>query len=297
MSADVRSFSQEFCFLEEAAAALCEAQAVLDTHRDAAPVFADCKEQLFAGENSFWPRLDALAAETGVHRFTVHQLFLIFCTEETTRRYAAAGYSEAFYRDSMKDLRHKMEETHRVHGIWGVYCGPWLSALLVLKCFCLGRLQFEIVPSEFRFELDGHTLNPHDPVVNIHVPSFGRLDYDAVLDAYRRAAEFFGHLFPDGAVWFHIESWLVYPPVSALFPAGNLRRFAADFDVVHAWHDPRQDDRYRVFYLPPEVPMEEYPETTALQRNLKAWLLDGNTMGIGFGLFLWKDGKLVSHQT
>ena len=293
---DICRFGREFSFQTEAIEVLQNAESMLDAYAGAADLFLSCREALFAGSRTFWTQLDDLAEKTGVHRFTVHQIFLIFCTEETRRRYAAAGYSENFYRDSMKDLRHKMEETHRVHGVWGVYCGPWLSALLALQCFCLGRLQFEIVPSEFHCEQGGHTLQPHDPVINIHVPSFGRLDYDAVMDAYRRAAEFFGHLFPDGAVWFHIESWLVYPPVSSLFPEGNLRRFAADFDVVHAWHDPKQDDRYRVFYLPPDAPMETYPETTALQRNLKAWLLDGNSMGIGFGLFLWKDGKIVPHE-
>lgn len=36
-----------------------------------------------------------------------------------------------------------------------------------------------------------------------------------------------------------------------------------------------------------------------LQRNgirLKTWLLDGNMMGLGHGLFLWKDGQIVPHN-
>ena len=37
--------------------------------------------------------------------------------------------------------------------------------------------------------------------------------------------------------------------------------------------------------IPPERP-----------KNLKAWLLEGNTMGVGFGLFLWKDGEVVPHE-
>lgn len=293
MLVDVLAFGQEFSFREDAMEALCCAELALRSHPDAVRMFAACRGLLFAGDNTYWSRLDTLAEEAGVHRFTVHQLFLIFCTEETRRRYHAAGYSKAFYRDSMKDLRHKMEETYQVHGIWGVYCGPWLSALLALKCFCLGRLQFEILPSEFHYELAGHTLHPHDPVINIHVPSFGKLDHSAVLDAYGRAAAFFGHLFPDGAVWFHCESWILYPQMQTVFPGGNLKRFSADFDIVHAFIDPMQDDRYRVFFLPPEIPMETYPETNALQRNLKAWLLDGNTMGVGFGLFLWKHGSII----
>ena len=157
-------------------------------------------------------------------------------------------------------------------------------------------MQFEILPSEFHYELAGHTLKPHDPVVNVHIPSFGRLAHEDVLDAYSRAAKFFGHLFPDGAVWFHCETWMLYPQVNALLPAGNMKRFSEDFDIVHACIDPNQDDRYRVFMLPPDVPITEYPEKNALQKNLKAWLLEGNTMGVGFGLFLWKDGEVVPHE-
>ena len=69
-----------------------------------------------------------------------------------------------------------------------------------------------------------------------------------------------------------------------------MKRFSRDFNVVRACIYPGQDDRYRVFMLPLSTPTTEYPENNRLQRNLKAWLLEGNTMGAGFGLFLWKEG-------
>lgn len=292
---DVVKFGQKCAFSQDAMDALIQAESKLEANHGLS-VFTNCREQLFLGDGDPWKQIDALAEETGVHLFTVHQLFLIYCAEETKARYEKAGYSENLYWDAMKDLKYKMEETHQVYGVWGVYCGPWLSSFILLKCFCLGRLQFEILPSEFSYELAGHTLHPHESVVNVHIPSFGRLAHEDVLDAYSRAAKFFGHLFPDGAVWFHCETWMLYPQVNALLPAGNMKRFSEDFDVVHACIDPNQDDRYRVFMLPPDVPITEYPEKNALQKNLKAWLLEGNTMGVGFGLFLWKDGEVVPHE-
>ena len=292
---DVVKFGQKCAFSQDAMDALTQAKSKLEANHDLS-VFSTCREQLFLGKGDPWKQIDALAEETGVHLFTVHQLFLIYCAEETKARYEKAGYSEELYWDAMKDLKYKMEETHQVYGVWGVYCGPWLSSFILLKCFCLGRLQFEILPSEFSYELAGHTLKPHESVVNVHLPSFGRLAHEDVLDAYSRAAKFFGHLFPDGAVWFHCETWMLYPQVNALLPAGNMKRFSEDFDIVHACIDPNQDDRYRVFLLPPDVPVAEYPEKNTLQKNLKAWLLEGNTMGVGFGLFLWKDGEVVPHE-
>ena len=73
-----------------------------------------------------------------------------------------------------------------------------------------------------------------------------------------------------------------------------MRRFSQDFTVVRACIDPEQDDRYRVFGRPPSIPVAEYPATNRLQQGLKAWLLAGNTMGVGFGLLLWKDGKVLT---
>ena len=292
---DVVKFGQNCAFSQDAMDALIQAESKLEANHGLS-VFLTCREQLFLGDGDPWKQIDALAEETGVHLFTVHQLFLIYCAEETKARYEKAGYSENLYWDAMKDLKYKMEETQQVYGVWGVYCGPWLSSFILLKCFCLGRLQFEILPSKFHYELAGHTLHPHESVVNVHIPSFGRLAHEDVLDAYSRAAKFFGHLFQDGAVWFHCETWMLYPQVNALLPAGNMKRFSEDFDIVHACIDPNQDDRYRVFMQPPDVPITEYPEKNTLQKNLKAWLLEGNTMGVGFGLFLWKDGEVVPHE-
>lgn len=296
MLIDVAKFGVQCGFLPEAMEALTAAAAVLEQQNDAETVLKKCREQIFEQTGDPWPAIDRLAEQAGLHSFVVQQLLIIYCADESKARYLAAGYPEALYWDAMKDVKHKMEETHEIYGIWGVYCGWWLEKLIRLTCFCLGRLQFEIIPSEFQYTLAGHTLRPHDPVVNVHIPSFGKLGYEDVLDAYSRAAAFFGHLFPDGAVWFHCETWILYPQVNALLPAGNMKRFSADFDVVHACIDPAQDDRYRVFMLPADVPVEEYPVKNALQRDLKAWLLDGNTMGVGFGLFLWKDGRIVPHN-
>ena len=293
---DISGFGTCCQFSSEAIAALTEAWKKLEKYQTSKTVFTQCRELLFAETGEPWDQLAQLAEKTGVHLFAVHQLFLIFCAEHTHVNYQKAGYADSLYWDAMKDLKYKMEETYQIYGIWGVYCGPWLASFLLMKCFCLGRLQFEILPSEFRYELAGHTLHPHEPVINVHIPSFGKLVYADVLDAYSRAAKFFAPLFPDGAVWFHCETWLLYPQVNALLPEGNMKRFSEDFDIVHACIDPNQDDRYRVFMLPPHVPVAEYPEKNTLQRKLKAWLLEGNTMGVGFGLFLWKDGEVVLHE-
>lgn len=292
MLIDIAKFGAQCNFLPEAIAALTEAAERLEKIPNAEAVMEACRRQLFEGGDEHWKAMDQLAEQAGIHPYTAHQLLIIFCTDESKTRYEAAGHADLYW-DSMKDIKHKMEETYEVYGVWGVYCGWWLEKHIRMKVICLGRLQFEMIESEFDHEIAGHTLKRHDPVINMHIPSFGKMAYADVLDSYGRAAEFFGHLFPDGAAWFHAETWILYPAVNALLPEGNLKRYSQDFDIVHTWIDPTCDDRYRIFMLPADVPMEQYPEKNTLQRNLKTWLLEGNTMGIGFGLFLWKDGGIV----
>ena len=87
---------------------------------------------------------------------------------------------------------------------------------------------------------------------------------------------------------FCCESWILYPPVYALLPEGNLRRFGADYTVTHSRLDPLQDDRRRVFHMPNGTPIERYPEGNSLQRALKPWLLAGSRMGEGMGFFFYE---------
>lgn len=286
----VFEFGKKLDFPKESFSFLEKAEKILLKKAD---ILKDCKVRFFASEEAPWVRLDALAEQLHLHPYTVHLLFVVFCAEEGRKRFLDAGYREDLFWDAMKDARFKMEETKTVYDVWGVYCGWWFLDFLLMKRFCLGRLQFEIIPSEFACSIAGHTLNPHDLVINVHIPSFGPLHYEEVMDAYQRAVEFYGHLFPDGNIWFHCETWILYPPVNALLPQGNMKRFSEDFKIVHSWIDPSVDDRYRIFQVPGHVPMEQYPESNTLQRNLKAWLLKGNEMGISFGLFLWKDGRII----
>lgn len=259
-------------------------------------IFTQCRDFLFQETEDPWQILDDYAEKIGLHPFIVHILFLIYCAPETHLRYQKMGLPDDLYWDSMKDMKYKMEITYNMYGFWGMYCGPWISSFFLLKCFCLGRLQFELLESHFHYELDGCVLKPGDPVINVHIPSFGKLLHEDVLDAYARAAVFFKNTFPDGKFWFHCETWMMYPQVYALIPKGNMTRFVADYDIVSTYIDPTQDDRFRVFPHPPEDPVEIYPENTPLQRDLKAWLLAGNTMGIGHGLMLWKDGGIIHHN-
>ena len=250
------------------------------------------QNRFFADDTTVWTELKAAADRCGIHTFTADLVLLVLFVPEAKVRYEAAGISELFW-DSMKDIRYKMMETHYIHGIWGVYCGWWLQMLLKQQCICLGRLQFEPVTSHCDCRIGEHILHAGDLILNVHIPSFGKLKYEDVLESYRRAGEFFHDRFSGRPIWVQAETWILYPPVNEMLPEGNLRRWASDYKLVHHCIDPNQDDRYRIFHLPNGTPMEQYPQNNPLQCALKAWLMEGNTMGIGFGYLLLEDGRIV----
>ena len=105
MQIDISGFGERCRFSSQAMASLEAAWGALVPGAQAEAVLCRCREQLFAGSGEVWRQLDALAEEAGIHRFTVHQLFLIFCAERTRENYRQAGYAQDLYWDSMKDLK------------------------------------------------------------------------------------------------------------------------------------------------------------------------------------------------
>lgn len=297
MTETLRAFCREFDYPGEAEFCLLDACARILSVPEAKGLLEENMRLLwaeaFVETGSDMARLDKIAALTGVHPYTVYQVFFMLCAPHTKELYGQRGIDLAIYHDSMLDMKWKMLKTHRIYGIWGTRWGFWFRQFFLLQRFCLGRLEFELISSLVDYE---NGIKKGDPVLNVHIPASGSLNHEMVLDSYRRAAEFYRDAFPDGVVPFQCQSWLLYPRTCALFPAGNLRAFQADFEIVTAGLVPQEDDRWRIFYVPETVPVEMYPEETTLQRNLKAWLLAGNQMGQGIGMFLWKDGAILPHS-
>lgn len=238
-------------------------------------------------------RLDQIAELTGIHPYTVYLLFFILAVPEMRKRYEEKKLDPSLCHDCLMDLKWKLNETHEIYGVWGVFCGDWYPDFFLLKRFALGRLQFEDRPLGFDYEIGTLMLHSTDNVLHVHIPSSGPLYYNEVLDSYARAAAFFRPDCKDRPIVFMCDSWVLHPPVQALFPAGNLRRFTQDYTYVRSFTDPRQDDRWRVFHMPNSTPINEYPEDTTLQRNLKAWLLQGNHMELGIGVLLYQNGTIL----
>ena len=135
-----------------------------------------------------------------------------------------------------------------------------------------------------------------DPLVMIHIPSSGPLLQEEVMDSLKRAYGFYKDRFTDGIVRFFTHSWLIYPPhVEQVFPKNsNLQKFASLFRIAFTDVQENNHDFWRVFYCDyDENNLDSVPQDTALQRNLLAFIKQGNKMGNGLGMILHDENGII----
>jgi len=56
--------------------------------------------------------------------------------------YEKNGIPLDVYYDTMRDLRYKLMECYKMHGVWGSFVASWFCGAFVLDRFEIGRLQY-----------------------------------------------------------------------------------------------------------------------------------------------------------
>lgn len=238
---------------------------------------------------------DKISELTGIHKYTVYELFYILNYHEAKERFQQTGIGDEIFHDSMMELKYKMLITHHIYGVWGSAFADWYANFFRQKRFCIGRLEFELEKCFSDYRNGEHSIRKGEPIINVHIPEAGPLEPESVREAFRKAAEFYGDCFFTDVIPFECLSWILYPPIMELYPEKNLKKFASCFDVVKTEENQEHDDRWRIFEVPVDMELKDYPERTTLQQSVKKWLLDENTMGIGEGIFFLKDGEVLPH--
>lgn len=211
--------------------------------------------------------LAAYAPALGEHEYTVKLLPYIALLDAAWDKYRERGISGGIYEDSFADLLWKTRECRARHGVYGTAAAFWHWRFFELKCFALGRLQFE------RVEYEGA------PALNVHIPSSGRLVYEDCERSYRRAYEFFG------IRRFVCDSWLLHPVCRGLDGDSGIRAFASDYELQYVTDDPQFLDVWNIFGVPYSGDASAMPGNTSLQRLWKEHLMGGGVPGRGLGLF------------
>ncbi len=242
--------------------------------------------------------LSSLCEKVGCHEYSIRLIFLLYCCDDLKKNYDAAHIDEQFYYDMISDITCKLRERRALDGIIGVSSLEWFHNPFLMKLFALGRFQYVKwkFTSDKPYHVGNITINPGDPVYNIHIPSGGSMTKEKRYDSYKKAFEFFGKKKGDYIV-LACESWLLYEPNRNIFPEGsNLMGFLNDFDILRSFEYPQVfRDSWRVFNKHFDGDTSILPCNTTLQKNFIKWLDEGNKVGGGYGIIIFDGERIVNN--
>lgn len=228
--------------------------------------------------------------ELGLHKYTIDILILLQCWLMLQKKYSEKGLPREIFKDSLADMRCKLQECRKVYGVTGIFVGGWYDRFFDISRFALGRLQFEteIYPYNEPFVYNGHTVKKGDKVINVHIPSLGPLKMEEVTDSLNRAVTFYKEYFPEGCTKFVCYSWLLDTDLQEILPEGNLRLFTSLFHVVDVKKEEVFEDGWRVFGQEWNKEAKDLPRHTKLQKNIADYLQQGKELGEGYGVLFYE---------
>ena len=246
---------------------------------------------------SFLSESEEAARLCGESEYTVQLLLLILMSPHMKELYKRAQIDEEVFYDSLGDLKWKLLECIRMHGIIGIFVAHWNIKFFQMTIFSLGRLQFEIKKFGKEFSVCGVDIHSDTTVIGVHIPSSGRFVRSEYLESYARAEKFFSHLFPEGKTIFICSSWLLFPEHKVMLPeTSGIRIFAEDYSLVEAYYSKPMSRPWPIFYEKQNSPADELPTNTSLERAYAERYKKGLPSGSALGVIIYKNGQILNTE-
>ena len=194
------------------------------------------------------------------------------CAVESLADFQALGFSREIYVDTMKCFSRFVGEHLISFGRYGFDRGFWTVRQISAKLVRIGVLEYEVVVDE-----EGQK------AVSIHIPSDAQLEKELLRQSWLDAKKLLISAFPEyaDAPW-GCGSWLLAPVLQQMLPENSrILTFQSGFTVLKTYPDPEFKEWV---YKRVDIPDEDLPEDTSLQRKLKAYLLAGNAFHSGMGM-------------
>ncbi len=235
--------------------------------------------------------LGEIAKHSGVHLYTVILLAVILLSRAMRARLLRLGITKRVIALTLMDIKWKMNEGKKLHGVVGSEHFDWYVRHLELRLVCLGRLQFELRSYEGEtITHSGAVIKPGTPVLYVHIPRCGTpLDPKLCNASFKEAGKLFSKLLGVDNIPFICSSWLLYPKNREFLPEGsNIVKFMDRFTLIKTenYRKDRNAAIPHLFEVKMNTPTEALPEDTTLRRAYKAHLLEGGRMGVGIGVYL-----------
>ena len=185
--------------------------------------------------------------------------------------------------DTLSDLGLQVAHHQRRHGKPGFDGAFWLWQHFRGTIYRLGRLQYNFCLAAFDPGPNaGFTIG--DPVIGVHIPSFGKLDAESCDASLAQAREFFPRHFPEAQTSIGTcDSWLLDTQLAAyLPPTSNILAFQKRFTIVES-SDPGNDDVMLFVFGTKATSFEGLPQTTTMERAAVKHIRDGGEWRLGHG--------------
>ncbi len=233
-------------------------------------------------DEEFVEKYKKCAENIGVPAFTLGMVLLVVNAYTARDNYIKKGYGEQLFWDTVYDFKYKIDECWDKNGIWGVEPIGWFTRIFTAELFQLGRLQFEIKP-----------LKDGGKIIGMHIPSGSPLTYDAVIDSYKRAYDFFPNTHGD-LMAFTCYSYLLLPEYQkTVFKEGsNTYNFAKDFYILYSAYEEIFHDGWRIFGGDYSSDTSKLPAETSMQRAFIDYFNNGGKAGEARGVFFF-DGENI----
>ena len=282
------SFFEEFEYEEADVRCLLDAYDRIHRHEIAGRLLqaslADYESENETDYKEILDRANEIASIMGIHAYTVHLLVLICMTKHLRALYQKNGMDMQIYRDSVLDLKWKLEECKIVKGICGTFVAAWFPRFYELTRFALGRLQFELKTARCDYDKNGIKLEKDKSlVINVHIPRTGApMDKESCDQAYAAARTFYRDR-GLGELPFVCHSWLLYPENKNIVPKNtNTYRFMSEYDIID-WGVNEGEDLWRLFDTE-EMDPDKLPTNGSLRRAYAEHLKNGGAVGWGYGV-------------
>jgi len=208
----------------------------------------------------------------------------------TRAHHRERGIPAEVSRRTLADLGRNMAVYRRRHGRAGVQAPWWLIHHFRGELYQLGRLQFERARHGERtarvLAAAGLDLAPGTPCLNMHVPDFlGPLSPAACDRSLALAGEFFARHYPEQTYRTVLcHSWLLDPQLRSYLPEdSNVVRFQERFRVAREDREPADKEPVQFVFGDPELPVENLPRGTSVERAVGDHLRAGGHWYIGHG--------------
>ncbi len=186
-------------------------------------------------------------------------------------KYKEKGMEEKVFFDTFACFSRFVKEHLASYGTYGFDREWWTTRQLSMEEFRLGELEFEV-----------EKWNGED-VISVHIPSDAVITRENCVASYAWSKVFFKEFYPDFQYKYYIcDSWLLSPSLPDVLPADSkIVNFQKDF-IITEWE--KENPSYLEWvYKNPNLKLEELPENTSLQRNIKKYLKEGGKIGTAFG--------------